>query len=172
METLNLKKAWMEHILENWVEAYSDQIFRVCFLYLSDYSLAEDALQDTWVKVWKTLARQSDPPEHEKTWLMRIAINTCKDYARTAWFRHVDRRTAAEELPEALLSTDQPDRSLSMVVMGLPGKYKQVVLLYYYQGLTLDETSKVLGLTRSCVYRRLRKAEELLRKEWIGGDEL
>ena len=172
METPNLRKAGMEHILENWVEEYSDQVFRVCYLYLSDYALAEDALQDTWVKAWKALARQSDFPEHEKTWLMRIAINTCKDYARTAWFRHVDRRTAAEELPEAHLSTVQPDHSLSMVVMGLPGKYKQVILLYYYQGLTLDETGKALGLTRSCVYRRLKKAEELLRKEWIGGNDL
>ena len=172
METPNLRKAGMEHILENWVEEYSDQVFRVCYLYLSDYALAEDALQDTWVKAWKALTRQSDFPEHEKTWLMRIAINTCKDYARTAWFRHVDRRTAAEEFPEAHLSTVQPDHSLSMVVMGLPGKYKQVILLYYYQGLTLDETGKVLGLTRSCVYRRLKKAEEFLRKDLTGGNEL
>ena len=135
METPNLRKAGMEHILENWVEEYSDQVFRVCYLYLSDYALAEDALQDTWVKAWKALTRQSDFPEHEKTWLMRITINTCKDYARTAWFRHVDRRTAAEEFPEAHLSTVQPDHSLSMVVMGLPGKYKQVILLYYYLSL-------------------------------------
>ena len=172
METPNLRKAGMEHILENWVEEYSDQVFRVCYLYLSDYALAEDALQDTWVKAWKALTRQSDFPEHEKTWLMRIAINTCKDYARTAWFRHVDIRTAAEEFPEAHLSTVQPDHSLSMVVMGLPGKYKQVILLYYYQGLTLDETGKALGLTRSCVYRRLKKAEEFLRNDLTGGNEL
>ena len=166
------ENAVLDRLLADWVEAYSDEILKVCFLYLKDRALAEDALQDTWVKAWKALVRQSDFPEHEKTWLMRIAINTCKDYARTAWFRHVDRRTAADELPEAHLSIVQPDHSLSMVIMGLPGKYKQVILLYYYQGLTLDETGKVLGLTRSCVYRRLKKAEELLRKELTGGNEL
>ena len=139
METPNLRKAGMEHILENWVEEYSDQVFRVCYLYLSDYALAEDALQDTWVKAWKALTRQSDFPEHEKTWLMRIAINTCKDYARTAWFRHVDRRTAAEEFPEAHLSTVQPDHSLSIkmesfaaaIMLGLKKKFNNVDHLGY-----------------------------------------
>ena len=171
METPIQEKSERNRILENWIEAYSDQILRVCFLYLSDTALAEDALQDTWIKAWKALTRQSALPEHEKTWLMRIAINTCKDYTRTAWFRHVDRRTAADELPESLLCTVQPDHSLSMAVMELPGKYKQVILLYYYQGLTMDETGNALGLSRSCVYRRLKKAEELLRKAWIGGDD-
>lgn len=172
METHIRKEEEMERILAKWVETYSDQILRVCFLYLSDYALAEDALQDTWVKAWKALNRQNIPPMNEKAWLMRIAINTCKDYARNAWFRRVDRRTAVEELPEALLCNVQPDHSLSMAVMGLPGRYKQVVLLYYYQGMTLDETGDALGLSLSSVYRRLKKAEELLRKEWIGGNEL
>ena len=161
-----------DRILAGWIEKYSDQILRVCYLYLSDYALAEDALQDTWVKVWKALSGHTGLPENEKAWLTRIAVNTCRDYTRTAWFRHVDRRTAAEELPEALLRAVQPDHSLSMAVMGLPGKYKQVILLYYYQGLTLEETRESLGLSRSCVYRRLKKAEELLRKEWTGGNEL
>ncbi|MDO5435723.1 MAG: sigma-70 family RNA polymerase sigma factor [Clostridia bacterium] len=158
-----------DRMLAQWIDTYSDEILRVCFLYLSDRSLAEDALQDTWVKVWKALSGQKDPPEHEKAWLMRIAVNTCRDYTRTAWFRHVDRRAALDELPEAVLSCEQPDRSLSMTVMGLPRKYKQVILLYYYQGLTLDETGEALGLSRSCVYRRLKKAEALLREEWSGG---
>ena len=169
MEKAAQKKAVPEHILENWVNVYSDQILRVCFLYLSDYALAEDALQDTWVKVWKALAQGSALPENEKAWLMSIAINTCRDYSRTAWFRHVDRRAALEELPEAILSCVQPDHSLSMTVMRLPAKNKQVVLLYFYQGLTLEETGKALGLSRSCVYRRLKKAEELLKVEWSGG---
>lgn len=170
MEKSVQQEAVLESILASWIDTYSDQILRICFLYLSDYAMAEDALQDTWVKVWKALNRHSKLPEYEKTWLMSIAINTCKDYTRTAWFRHVDRRAVPDELPEAVLSTVQPDHSLAMTVMGLPGKYKQVILLYYYQGLTLDETGEALGLSRSCVYRRLKKAEELLRTEWLGGE--
>jgi len=163
------EKAALESTLADWIETYSNEILRICFLYLADRSLAEDALQDTWVKVWKALSRQTQPPEHEKAWLMRIAINTCRDYARTAWFRHVDKRANLDELPEAILSCEQPDHSLSMAVMGLPGKYKQIILMYYYQGLTLEETAEALGLSLSGVYRRLKKAEELLRREWLGG---
>ena len=160
----------LESILARWVEMYSDPILRVCYLYLSDYALAEDALQDTWVKVWKTLSKHARLPGNEKAWLMSIAINTCKDYSRTAWFRHVDRRTTLDELPEVILSCSQPDHSLSMTVMRLPGKYKQVILLHYYQGMTLDETCASLGLSRSCVYRRLKKAETMLKAEWLGGE--
>lgn len=169
MESSEGEMAAPDRLLANWVEAYSDEILKVCFLYLKDRSLAEDALQDTWVKVWKALSRQKRLPEHEKAWLMKIAVNTCKDYARAAWLRHTDRRRSPDELPESMLSCEQPDHSLSMTVMGLPAKYKQVILLYYYQGLTLEETGKALGLTRSRVYRRLKKSEELLRKELSGG---
>lgn len=170
METVKRKEAVPDSILEDWIESYSDQILRVCFLYLSDYALAEDALQDTWVKAWRALTKHSNLLENEKAWLMKIAINTCKDYARTAWFRHIDRKTTLEELPEALLSYSQPDHCLSTTVMGLPSKYKQVILLYYYQGLTLEETGKALGISRSRVYRRLKKSEALLRKLWLGGE--
>ncbi len=170
MEKAAQMKGEPEHILANWINVYSDQILRVCFLYLSDYALAEDALQDTWIKAWKALTRRSVLPENEKAWLMSIAVNTCRDYTRTAWFRHVDRYAALDELPEAILSCVQPDHSLSMTVMRLPEKYKQVMLLYYYQDLTLEETGKALGLSRSCVYRRLKKAEGLLKAEWSGGE--
>lgn len=54
--------------------------------------------------------------------------------------------------------------------MELPGKYKQIVLLYHYQGFTLEETAEALGLSRSCVYRRLKKSELLLRNKWKEGE--
>ena len=80
-----------EERLSRWVESYSDAILRTCFLYLSDQAQAEDALQDTLIKAWRHMGDyERKGVVNDKAWLMRIAINTCKDYKRTAWFRHID----------------------------------------------------------------------------------
>ena len=108
---------------------------------------------------------------NEKAWLLRIAINTCKDYRRSAWFRHIDRKQTLDELPPQLVSVEPEDHSLTMTVMDLPDRLKQVILLYYYQGLTLLETAEALDTSQSTVHRRLKKAEELLKVSLDGGVE-
>lgn len=140
-----------EERLNCWVASYSDAILRTCFLYLSDHAQAEDALQDTFIKAWRSMGEyERKGVGNDKAWLMRIAINTCKDYRRTAWFRHIDSRQALEELPD---------------------KLKQVVLLYYFQGLTQRETAQALGLSQAAVVRRLRAAESRLRQLLTGGED-
>ena len=160
-----------EERLHSWIENYSDQILRMCFLYLSDQAQAEDALQDTWIKAWKHMDDyERKGIENAKAWLMRIAINTCKDHRRTGWLRHIDKRKAPEDLPQQLLQTADTDRSLSLQVMQLPDKYKQVILLHYYQGLTQKETAQALGLSPAAVLRRLRSAEAQLKQTLSGGE--
>jgi len=159
-----------EQTLSGWIEAYSDAILKTCYLYLADRGQAEDATQETWVKAWKHM----DDFEHEsianeKAWLLRIAINTCKDIRRGGWFQHIDRRQAIEELPPQLTAVEPKDLSLTQAVMELPGRYKQVILLYYFQGLTMQETADTLGAVQSTVQRRLKKAEALLRTSLTGG---
>ena len=86
--------------LEDLMRRYGDALVRMCCLYLNDASLAQDAAQDTFIKAWRNLGQFRGECD-ERTWLMRIAINTCRDYHRTAWLRHVDRGTPLEALPEA-----------------------------------------------------------------------
>lgn len=107
---------------------------------------------------------------NEKVWLLRIAINICKDYRRTAWFRHIDRKQALEELPPQLLSVEPKDETLTLLVMELPDRYKQVILLYYFQGLTMQETADALGSSQPSVQRRLKQAEALLKTSLTGGE--
>lgn len=98
-----------EEILERLMREYGDSVFRMCFLYLKDYHLAEDATQETFIKAM----RSYDSFLHnskEKTWLIRIAINTCKNVMRTRWFRfpvidieeqqHLDAHNSIDELIE------------------------------------------------------------------------
>ena len=153
-----------EQKLSEWIEMYSDAILKTCYLYLSDLQQAEDAMQDTWIKAWKHMDDIERNHIHsEKAWLLRIAINTCKDYRRTAWFRHIDRQKSLEDLPVRFTMTEPVDRSMTWIVMDLSDKYKQVVLLYFYQGLTIQETAEALGMSMTTIHRRLQKAEDLLK---------
>lgn len=71
--------------LEKFMSDYGDTIFRMCFLYLKDYQLAEDATQETFIKAL-TSYEKFEHNSSEKTWLIRIAINCCKNIMRTHWF--------------------------------------------------------------------------------------
>ena len=158
-----------EEILSEWLAQYGDLITRTCCLYLGDRSLAEDAAQETFLRAWKSMAqfegRNNATP---KSWLVRIAINTCKNIRRTAWFRRTDRSVTPEELP---LPAREEDRTLLLTVQALPDRQREVVILRYYHGMSLDETARTLGLSRSTAFHRLQKALKRLRIQWEGGTE-
>ncbi len=171
MERAEVPDVNAEAKLRAWMEAYATLILRTCFVWLKDRQQAEDAMQDTFLKAWRHMEDlRRKHIVNEKAWLMRIAVNTCRDYRRTAWFRHVDTAAALEDLPPRLTQASERDRDVMLTVCGLQEKYRQVILMYYYQGLTIQETADVLGLSLSAVHRRLKKAEALLR-EALGGGE-
>lgn len=82
---------------------------------------------------------------------------------RSAWFRFIDKKVDVDrlEIPRA----DQNDVSISLMmeIMRLPHKYMEVVLLYYYEDLKLNQIAEALGMSESMVSRRLRKAREMLK---------
>ena len=160
-----------EERLGAWLAEYGDAVLRMCYLYLEDRALAEDALQDTFIKAWRSMSRfEGRGGSSPKTWIMRIAINTCKDYKRTAWFRHTDRSKMIEDLPLAFHDVTEESRALFRDVMQLPSNLKQVILLYHFQDMTMAKTAEALGMSRATVQNRLKKAYELLRYEVEGSD--
>lgn len=160
-----------EQILETWVHTYAGAIKKTCFIYLADHDLAQDAMQDTFLKAWKYMERNSAPSiRNEKAWLMRVAMNICRDYRRTQWFRHIDFRKSLDELPPSFVSVPEEDRDLVMEIGNLPDKYKRPVLLYYYSNMTLQDTAEALGIPKSTAGKRLKRAEEMLRHSLTGGE--
>lgn len=157
--------------IEQLMDDYGTAILRMCFAYLKDMGLAEDAAQDTFIKAYRSFDRFcASEAWSEKAWLMRIAINTCKDYRRSAWFRHVDRRITAEEFLGAQQDLPQQERTLLEDIIHLAPKHREIVLLYYYQDLRVTEIMKILGISRSAVYARLDKAQTHLREKLKGGN--
>ena len=137
-------------------------LLRTCYLLLRDAALAEDAVQETFLKAWR--AHEDYRREaSEKTWLMHIAVNTCRDLLRSRWFRRVDRSVDIEDLPESSVAFAEPDDTLTRAILSLPNALRQVVTLRYYQGFTVQEVADVLCLHRRTVHYRLDKAERILR---------
>ena len=146
---------------------YGDRLLRLCFLYLHDWTLAEDAVQETFLRAfrnWHNFRGDSS----EETWLTRIAINYCKTLSRTSWFRHVDMNITLENVPEPITQFDIKDDTVIIEVMRLPAKYKEVILLYYYQGMIAKDIAQVLSIPQPTVNSRLKRAKDQLRKKLEG----
>ena len=155
-----------EALLTAWVDRYSDSLLRMCFISLRDWALAEDALQETFIKAWRAMPQyEHSPIRNERAWLSRIAVNVCRDLRRTRWMRHVDAAQALEMLPLSQLAVEPEDRTLLLDILAMPEKYRQVLILYHYQRLTMREVAQVLGADVSTVHARLKKAEGMLRRE-------
>ena len=145
---------------------HGSRLLRLCAMNLRDASLAQDAVQDTFLKAFRQFHRFRGDAD-ALTWLTAIAIYVCRVYRRTAWFRHVDRRM--EDLPEQAASFPFPDNTVITEVTKLPDKYREVILLRYYQDMKQKDIAAALGISDRAVRQRLNKANTMLReqlKEW------
>ena len=153
------------------VGEYQGPVLRMCFLTLRDRTLAEDAAQETFLKVYRTMDTFRGECS-EKTWIMKIAVRTCYDMNRSGWFRFMNRRVTPEMLPEqAAEESNERDTELTAAVLRLPLKLREAVLLHHYQGLNVNETAEALGISHSSASGRLKRGREKL-KELLEGGEL
>ena len=151
--------------LEAWLDQYGDQLLRLCTLYLKDVHLAEDAVQDTFLKAWRS-REQFRGESSAKTWLTRIAINVCKGYLRSPWKRRREPADIMDQLPAP--AAGLRDDTLPKAIMRLSRPYREVILLHYYQQLKAREIAQLLHLPLSTVTVRLSRARQQLRDELKG----
>lgn len=142
------------------VETYGDTIFRVAYSYLKNRADAEDVMQETLLKLYREPGTfESD--EHQKRWLIRVAVNQCRSLLRSSWLRQT---VPLEEQLDAPVF-DHPEQSeLFEQVMALPKKYRLVVYLYYYEGYQAREIAEVLHRNLSTVQTWLMRARGLLQR--------
>ena len=159
--------------MERLVDRYGDAMLRVCCAYLGDAHLAQDAVQDAFLKIYKSYRPLEDSPASEKAFVMRVTANVCKDYLRSAWHKKVNLVEQYPELasPEAMRS--ESGRLLAEV-LALKPKYREVVLLHYYHQYSVGEIAQLLHAPQSTVSVRLRRAREQLAKrlEEVPRDDL
>ncbi|MEK4877339.1 MULTISPECIES: RNA polymerase sigma factor [Paenibacillus] len=140
------------------LKLYGNSILRVAYSYMHNMSDAEDIVQDTLLQLMR--ANPSfENPEHEKAWLLRVAINLSKNKLNSAWFRKNSELT--ENYPVAELTED-----LSFVwdaVKILPEKYRIVIHLYYQEEYSTAEIASLLDKKEATVRSLLHRARGTLK---------
>lgn len=149
-------------VVSGWYDQYGTDVLRLCFMYMRNRLDAEDATQETFLKVWRKLdCFEARNHCSARSWIMRVACNTCKDMLRKSWRKHEDRSVTPEDL-SAQGDSSREDRELMMDVMNLPEKYRSVILMVYWQGMTMKEASETLRLSQSTICRWLEKARSMI----------
>lgn len=163
MQTVKGPDRTPEEEITRMVKEHQLALLRLCFAYLHDKDLAQDAVQETFLKAYRGL-QSFRHDACEKTWLSQIAINCCRDISRSGWFRHTDRNVTLDMLPEPAAEPTCEDNALTMEIMNLPKRLREVILLYYFEDMTTPEIAETLCITQQAVSDRLVRARAKLRK--------
>ena len=149
------------------MDAYGPSLVGMCTLLLKDAHLAQDVVQETFIRAWRQGKLRQ---ETEKAWLTRVAVNLCRDEYRSRWFRQVDRRITPEDLP---IPADAPaeDSGLLDRVSLLPMKEREVIVMHYWNDMSPEEIASALHIDRATVFRRLSRGRKRLKIELEGGSE-
>ena len=110
-------------------------------------------------------------PGHEKTWLLKVAMNRCRDIWRSAWVRRVISGSPAFEMIPApdTLGKHMEKAEVLQAVHSLPADFREIFILYYYQGYGISEISGILNLPEGTISSRLSRGRKKL--EAILGEE-
>ena len=143
---------------ERLVHDYSDLILRLSYTYLKSTEDAKDICQTVFLKLLEK-PRPFESREHERAWIIRTAINACKDQLKSHW-----RRTTVDlEAARAVPAPEAEEGSLLAAVNLLPPKYRAVIYLYYYEGYSANEVAQLLGERPATVATQLSRGREKLR---------
>ena len=147
-----------EHLIR-LMDTYSNLLLGLCIIILKDYYLAQDVVQETFLRAWRQSQLREDT---EKAWLVRVAVNLCRDQRRSRWTRYIDRSITPEEM---IIPALPEENDVIREVKRLPRKEREVVVMHYWGNLSATEIADALQIGRASVYRRLEKAKRLLRIE-------
>ena len=143
---------------EKALDQYGNAILRLAYSYLHNMSDAEDILQDTLLKYMQS-APVFENAQHEKAWLLCVASNLCKNKLSYNKIRETD------ELLETLTAEEREDLSFVWnAVKKLPEKYREAIHLYYQEGYSTREISRILNRRESTVRSDLKRGRERLKE--------
>ncbi|MCL2446013.1 MAG: RNA polymerase sigma factor [Oscillospiraceae bacterium] len=147
--------------IETIYHRHVDVVYRVCYSFMKTPADAEDATQDTFIKLMRASPRLADE-NHEKAWLIRTAGNVCKDMLR----RHHRRNTELDDTLPAY--TPAQDDTVLQAVFDLPERLKLSVVLHYVEGYTCAEIARMRRLPAATVRGHLHQARNLLKLQLEG----
>ena len=142
------------------VERYQSMVYRVALHALGSPQDADDAVQEVFLRLY-TAKKPLEGEEHLRRWLLRVTVNHCRDVLRSPWRR---RRVSLDQLPAEPVFQAPEQEALYQTVMALPEQYRIVLVLFYYEDLSVREIAAVLRISEANVKTRLSRARKRLRE--------
>jgi RNA polymerase sigma-70 factor, ECF subfamily len=159
-----------EVLITRLIEAYWVSVKKLAFTYVKDWVLAEDITQEVFIRCYKNLNLFRGDSSY-KTWLYRVTVNRCKDELKSKWFKTLwIFEEVKDKVGKNVVSAEQSflikneESYLSELVLSLPVKYREVLILFYYEELKLEEIQSLLNLNMSTIKTRLRRGKMALKK--------
>ena len=159
--------ALLEGNKEEWIACCSERFFPLAKQIAGDDSLAEDALQDSWIKIMQAVNHACFNGPKACSWVSAIVANAARDVRRRR-LRHEEVPLSEVEdpgrNPEALAQEKQLLALLREIVSLLQATYRQVVELRLYQGLSTGQTAQRLHVSSAQVTTRLNRAVQMIQR--------
>jgi RNA polymerase sigma factor (sigma-70 family) len=161
-----------EEKLKWLMKTYGNDVIRIAYTYLKQKQLAEDVAQDVFIKCYEKMDSFRNESSY-KTWLIRITVNRCKDVIKSWPFKNLYitdffRFKQATSPYSHQVFGDEENEQISMQVLELPIKLREVIILFYYQDLSIDEISDLLKINQNTVKTRLHRARHKLKEAFEG----
>ncbi|WP_413363593.1 sigma-70 family RNA polymerase sigma factor [Lysinibacillus sp. 3P01SB] len=162
---------WLEYLMDT----YGDALTKLSYSYIKDIGKAQEIVQDVFLLCYERF-EELQQITSLKAWLYKVTINRSKDKLRSGWMKRVILNNFIPAYTKAPNSTEQAfirqeeHHDLLMLVLNLPIKYRETLLLFYYEDLSIAEISFMLQLNENTVKTRLKRARELLKQLVKDGD--
>ncbi len=156
-------------LLHQLMQKYGSELKRIAYLYVNDRIECEDIIQEVFITCYENLAKFRHEASY-KTWLIRITINKCKDHRKRWSIKNLIYKPEIQPLntsqsSENVYIQQQHSNEIIVQIASLSGKYKEVLILYYYQEMNMKEISDVLNIGVNTAKSRLLRGKEALQSK-------
>jgi len=154
--------------LQQIMHEHGDYLVRLSYVYVKNWAVAEDVVQDVFIKYYET-AGSFEQRASIKTYLAKMTINKSCDYLRSVKGRlrilqgMWKINPAADKSVEERTMKKLQENEVARAVLDLPLKYREVIVLYYYEEMTSNAIAIMLSLPEGTVKTRLKRGREQLK---------
>ncbi len=165
--------------IDDLMNVHSRKVYLLAYSYVKDKGLAEDIAQEVFIKCYKSLHHFRGDSQIT-SWIYRITVNTAKDFLRSKSFNILKypkiffENITKTESPEDVVIQQEQREAVLQTVLGLSTKYREVIILYYFQDEKMEDIAEILNMNLNTVKTRLSRARSMLKGKITSftGDEL
>lgn len=164
-----------EEQLDSLMEEYGDMVIRLAYTYVKEKQLAEDIAQEVFINCYKSLDRFQGKSSYQ-TWIYRITVNKCKDVLKSWSFRNIFLKEISKLMnilptfEDPKLEVSEEKEAIFKEILALPIKQREIIILHYYEDLSIQEIANLLKINPNTVKTRLHRARTKLKGSFEKGE--